>query len=89
MNTITWYLAPWNFPYHIAAKLIIKFKVPSLLNRFPRLISFPEIRNTVAEDIIGVLLVVASQSHELDNLLGSLVGKRLPETGYHAGYQRR
>ena len=36
-----------------------------------------------------MLLVVASQSHELDNLLGSLVGERLPETGHHARNQRR
>ena len=62
---------------------------PSLLYRFPRLISFPEIRNTISEYIIGMLLIVACQSYEFNHLLGRLAGQCLPEARHHAGYQRR
>ena len=94
MNTITWYLAPLELPLSYSSKAnhkvqSSKFKVPRLLNRFSRLISFPEIRHTVSEDIIGMLLVIACQFYELDDLLGSLARQRLPEASHHAGYQRR
>ena len=76
MNTITWYLAlelPLSYSSKANHKVqSSKFKVPSLLNRFPRLISFPKIRHTVSEDIVGVLLVIACQFYELDDLLGCL-----------------
>lgn len=94
MNTITWYLAPLELPLSYSSKAnhkvqSSKFKVPRLLNRFSRLISFPEVRHTVSEDIVGMLLVIACQFYELDDLLGSLARQRLPEASHHTRYQRR
>ena len=36
-----------------------------------------------------MLLVIACQFYEFDNLLGSFARQRLPETGHHSRYQRR
>ena len=38
--------------------------------------------SSISEDIVGMLLVIACQFYELDDLLGSLARQRLPEASH-------
>ena len=59
-----------------------------LLNRFPRLVCLPEVGHAIAEDVVGMLLVVARQLDELDDLLRRLARQSLPEASHHTSYER-